>query len=253
MTKSTPPALKNKSSTRTSIIKTSSSRKKTFHQYETPEFKLKLKESIDLHLKKMSPDFQKFNTNLPLVKLLAPCKKVRGKQGRITRPQNNFILYRKDYQEKVRHENPQATFSNISKVLAENWKKESDKIKNNNNNNMTQNCTIVDYQHQQLNLNSPDLILSPSTTELTDSSGNITIKYGDYLSDDNSIDDIFTSNNWNCDNVFNTTTATSADFANSITINDNTTTSNDKYNNKASIPVKPPRSACKLSMELVFL
>ncbi|CAJ0761089.1 7386_t:CDS:2, partial [Entrophospora sp. SA101] len=92
--------------TRTSIIKTSSSRKKTFHQYETPEFKLKLKESIDLHLKKMSPDFQKFNTNLPL-----------------------------DYQEKVRHENPQATFSNISKVLAENWKKESDKIKNNDNNN----------------------------------------------------------------------------------------------------------------------
>ncbi|CAJ0923704.1 21907_t:CDS:2 [Entrophospora sp. SA101] len=216
MTKSTPPALKNKSSTRTSIIKTSSSRKKTFHQYETPEFKLKLKESIDLHLKKMSPDFQKFNTNLPLVKLLAPCKKVRGKQGRITRPQNNFILYRKDYQEKVRHENPQATFSNISKVLAENWKKESDKIKNNDNNNCRNKSKPWD--------DAATLPKIPSTTELTDSSGNITIKYGDYLSDDNSIDDIFTSNNWNCDNVFNTTTATSADFANSITINDNNTT-----------------------------
>src|SRR6266487_5026127 len=84
--------------------KKQSSRRRQVHLFETPEFKAELKRSINENLEKMSQEGFAFPTNIPLEQLLAPCKKTRGKKGRITRPQNAFILYRKDLQERIKIE-----------------------------------------------------------------------------------------------------------------------------------------------------
>ncbi|RIA80444.1 high mobility group box domain-containing protein, partial [Glomus cerebriforme] len=87
-----------------------------------------------------------FPTHIPLEQLLAPCKKTRGKKGRITRPQNAFILYRKDLQDKIKNENPQADFKEISKIAGNRWKNEADQVKN----NYTLLATLGGLVHQDL-------------------------------------------------------------------------------------------------------
>src|SRR3954447_19680479 len=101
-------------------------RKRQVHLFETPEFKAELKRSINENLEKMSQEGFAFPTNIPLEQLLAPCKKTRGKKGRITRPQNAFILYRKDFQETIKTENPRADFKEISRIAGTRWKNETD-------------------------------------------------------------------------------------------------------------------------------
>jgi len=106
-------------------------RKRNIHLFETPEFKAKLTRSINEHLEKKSQEGLTFPTNIPLNQLLSPCKKTRGKKGRITRPQNAFILYRKDFQDKIKKENPEADFMEISKIAGTWWKNETDQTRNN--------------------------------------------------------------------------------------------------------------------------
>ncbi|CAG8696947.1 14963_t:CDS:1 [Acaulospora morrowiae] len=101
------------------------------HLFETPQFKEDLKRSIDKNFKKTYPQGMKIETSLPLDQLLAPCKKTRGKKGRITRPQNAFILYRKDNQAKIKEDNPDAKFEQVSKIVGDLWKNESNQRKNN--------------------------------------------------------------------------------------------------------------------------
>ncbi|CAG8694785.1 13039_t:CDS:1 [Acaulospora morrowiae] len=88
----------------------------------------------------------KIETSLPLDQLLAPCKKTRGKKGRITRPQNAFILYRKDNQAKIKEDNPDAKFEQVSKIVGDLWKNESNSRKNNYI-LLSNLCTLV---HQDL-------------------------------------------------------------------------------------------------------
>ncbi|PKB98596.1 HMG-box, partial [Rhizophagus irregularis] len=76
----------------------------------------------------------------------APCKKTRGKKGRITRPQNAFILYRKDLQDKIKDENPDADFKEISRIAGNRWKHEVDHVKN----NYTLLATLGGLVHQDL-------------------------------------------------------------------------------------------------------
>ncbi|CAG8438661.1 9721_t:CDS:1 [Diversispora eburnea] len=101
------------------------------HLYDTPQFKETLKQAIDKNFKKTYPNGMSVETTLPLDQLLAPCKKTRGKRGRITRPQNAFILYRKDIQAKIKEVNPDAKFEDVSKIVGELWKTETNQRKNN--------------------------------------------------------------------------------------------------------------------------
>ncbi|RIB02828.1 hypothetical protein C2G38_2124385 [Gigaspora rosea] len=114
----------------TSIKPTKLRRKRPPHLFETHEFKERLKRSIEKNCKEFISNRDEFNFKHTILQLLAPCKKTRGKRGRITRPQNAFILYRKDYQDEVKEEHPEANFQRISKIVGERWAKESDKIKN---------------------------------------------------------------------------------------------------------------------------
>ncbi|CAG8467130.1 3109_t:CDS:2 [Dentiscutata heterogama] len=58
------------------------------------------------------------------------CSPQHRKRGRITRPQNAFILYRKDNQDEIKKENPNANFEQISKIIGEQWANASDETKN---------------------------------------------------------------------------------------------------------------------------
>ncbi|RIB12190.1 MATA-HMG, partial [Gigaspora rosea] len=49
---------------------------------------------------------------------------------RITRPQNAFILYRKDIQSEIVKENPNVKLEQISKIVGEKWANASDETKN---------------------------------------------------------------------------------------------------------------------------
>ncbi|CAG8648157.1 3360_t:CDS:2, partial [Racocetra persica] len=85
----------------------------------TAVFKNKLKLSIERNIRDYISDKEDFSFKHTVEQLLAPCKKTRGKQGRITRPQNAFILYRKDIQDEIKKENPNASFEQISKIIGE--------------------------------------------------------------------------------------------------------------------------------------
>ncbi|CAG8510794.1 16104_t:CDS:1 [Acaulospora colombiana] len=108
-----------------------SRKQRDVHLFETSQFKEDLRRSISKNFKKTYPQGMKEETTLPLDQLLAPCKKTRGKKGRITRPQNAFILYRKDVQAKIKRDNPNAKFEQVSKIVGELWKKETNPRKNN--------------------------------------------------------------------------------------------------------------------------
>ncbi|CAB4430173.1 unnamed protein product [Rhizophagus irregularis] len=123
-----------------------SSRRRQVHLFETPQFKAELKRSINENLDKMVQEGFTFPTHIPLEQLLAPCKKTRGKKGRITRPQNAFILYRKDLQDKIKDENPDADFKEISRIAGNRWKHEVDHVKN----NYTLLATLGGLVHQDL-------------------------------------------------------------------------------------------------------
>ncbi|RHZ47237.1 hypothetical protein Glove_586g27 [Diversispora epigaea] len=118
---------------KTSVKKTTCKRRnvRNVHLYDTPQFKETLKQAIYKNFKKTYPNGMSVETTLPLDQLLAPCKKTRGKKGRITRPQNAFILYRKDIQARIKESNPDAKFEDVSKMVGELWKKETNQRKNN--------------------------------------------------------------------------------------------------------------------------
>ncbi|CAG8455316.1 1531_t:CDS:1 [Cetraspora pellucida] len=113
-----------------SIKPIKSKRKKQIHYYETAVFKDKLRLSIERNIRDFISDKEDFNFNHTVEQLLAPCKKTRGKRGRITRPQNAFILYRKDFHDQIKKENPNATFEQISKIIGEQWTSALDETKN---------------------------------------------------------------------------------------------------------------------------
>ncbi|CAG8785623.1 17442_t:CDS:1 [Racocetra fulgida] len=117
--------------TKTTLRKPTKSRKKRQpHLFETHEFKERLKHSIEKNYKEFISEKDEFKFRHTILQLLAPCKKTRGKRGRITRPQNAFILYRKDFQDEIKEEYPDANFEKISQIVGERWAKETDKIKN---------------------------------------------------------------------------------------------------------------------------
>ncbi|CAG8671637.1 7796_t:CDS:1 [Gigaspora rosea] len=105
-------------------------RKKNIHYFETSEFKEKLKLSIENNLPGFFSNKNDFNFKHTIEQLLAPCKKTRGKRNRITRPQNAFILYRKDIQSEIVKENPNVKLEQISKIVGEKWANASDETKN---------------------------------------------------------------------------------------------------------------------------
>ncbi|CAG8801531.1 20064_t:CDS:1, partial [Gigaspora rosea] len=96
----------------------------------TAAFKDKLRLSIENNIHKFISNKEEFIFKHTIEQLLAPCKKTRGKQGRITRPQNAFILYRKDIQDEIKKENPNANFEQISKIIGEQWANALDETKN---------------------------------------------------------------------------------------------------------------------------
>ncbi|CAG8575502.1 6842_t:CDS:2 [Paraglomus brasilianum] len=101
----------------------------TLMNVDSPEYKRLMSEAVLSHLREMNKDVNTFTTNLPLAVLLAPCKKNRGNRG-VSRPQNEFILYRKDIQDEIRREHPNATFIEISKIASNRWKNETTEKKN---------------------------------------------------------------------------------------------------------------------------
>ncbi|CAG8623570.1 23769_t:CDS:1 [Dentiscutata erythropus] len=106
-----------------------SQRKRHTHYFKTVAFKDKLRLSIENNIRDFISN-KDFNFKHSIEQLLAPCKKTRGKRGRITRPQNAFILYRKDNQDEIKKENPDASFEQISKIIGEQWANASDETKN---------------------------------------------------------------------------------------------------------------------------
>ncbi|CAG8558642.1 3516_t:CDS:2 [Funneliformis caledonium] len=121
--------------------------RRQIHLFDTPEFQAKLKRSIEENLEKITQEEGfVFPTNIPLKDLISPCKRTSGKKGKVTRPQNAFILYRKDLQTRIRNENPNADFKDISKIAGIWWKSESYQIKN----NYTILSTLCALVHQDL-------------------------------------------------------------------------------------------------------
>ncbi|CAG8681044.1 2203_t:CDS:1, partial [Dentiscutata heterogama] len=104
--------------------------KKNIHYFETAEFKEKFKLAIESNLPGFFSNKNDFNFKHTIEQLLAPCKKTRGKRDRITRPQNAFILYRKDIQSEIIKENPSVKLEQISKIVGERWANASDETKN---------------------------------------------------------------------------------------------------------------------------
>ncbi|CAG8541951.1 2309_t:CDS:1 [Diversispora eburnea] len=105
-------------------------KRRSVHLFETPQFKEEFLRSINKHVKRTYPDGMSVETTLPLDQLLAPCKKTRGKKGRITRPQNAFILYRKDTQAKIFKSNPNTKLDQVSRIVSDLWKNETNQRKN---------------------------------------------------------------------------------------------------------------------------
>ncbi|CAG8451467.1 6560_t:CDS:1 [Paraglomus occultum] len=101
----------------------------TLLNIDSPEYKKLMSDAVLAHLREMNKDVHTFSTNLPLAVLLAPCKKNRGHRG-VSRPQNEFILYRKDIQDEIRREYPNASFIEISKIASARWKNETTEKKN---------------------------------------------------------------------------------------------------------------------------
>ncbi|CAG8730407.1 92_t:CDS:1 [Dentiscutata erythropus] len=116
----------------TLVKSTKPRRKRQPHLFETHEFKERLKRSIEKNCRDFNfiSNRDEFKFRHTILQLLAPCKKTRGKRGRITRPQNAFILYRKDFQDEIKEKHPDANFEKISQIVGKLWARESDKIKN---------------------------------------------------------------------------------------------------------------------------
>ncbi|RHZ76966.1 hypothetical protein Glove_187g74 [Diversispora epigaea] len=116
-----------KTSEKTTIVPR---KRRSVHLFETPQFKEEFLRSVNKNVKKTYPDGMIVETTLPLDQLLAPCKKTRGKKGRITRPQNAFILYRKDTQAKILKSKPDTKLDQVSKIVSDLWKNETNQRKN---------------------------------------------------------------------------------------------------------------------------
>ncbi|CAI2163164.1 13478_t:CDS:2 [Funneliformis geosporum] len=81
--------------------------RRQIHLFETPEFQEKLKRSIDENLEKITQEEGfVFPTNIPLKDLISPCKRTSGRKGKVTRPQNAFILYHSRFDEGVEERFP---------------------------------------------------------------------------------------------------------------------------------------------------
>ncbi|CAG8476714.1 10083_t:CDS:1 [Paraglomus brasilianum] len=91
---------------------------------DSAEYSRTVTRAILAHLKVINQGNPVFSTNLPLDALLAPSTKSRKNRG-IARPQNEFVLYRKDIQPEIVRTNPTATFSEISKIAGARWKDEN--------------------------------------------------------------------------------------------------------------------------------
>jgi len=65
---------------------------------------------------------------LSLEQLLAPCKKTRYK-GKRPRPQNVFVIYRKEVNAQISATTPDTKFNDISKIASNKWKNENQHVK----------------------------------------------------------------------------------------------------------------------------
>ncbi|CAG8523476.1 11432_t:CDS:1 [Scutellospora calospora] len=109
---------------------TKSQRKKYIHYFKTTEYKEKLRISIESNLKGFISNRKDFKFKHSVEQLLSPCKKTRGKRDKITRPQNAFILYRKDIHDEIKEEHPYEKLDQISKIIGERWANSSYETKN---------------------------------------------------------------------------------------------------------------------------
>ncbi|CAG8622651.1 1009_t:CDS:2 [Ambispora leptoticha] len=66
---------------------------------------------------------------LSLEELLAPCKKTRTKST-TQRPQNDYVIYRKEVQAETLHFFPDTKFTDISKIASEKWEAETQERRN---------------------------------------------------------------------------------------------------------------------------
>ncbi|CAG8586574.1 12857_t:CDS:2 [Ambispora gerdemannii] len=66
---------------------------------------------------------------LSLEELLAPCKKTRTKST-TQRPQNDYVIYRKEVQAETLHFFPETKFTDISKIASEKWEAETQERRN---------------------------------------------------------------------------------------------------------------------------
>ncbi|CAG8512304.1 19467_t:CDS:1 [Cetraspora pellucida] len=105
-------------------------RRKNIHYFETLEFKEKLKLSIEKNFSDFFSNRNDLNFKLALEQLLTPCKKTKKNQDKTPKPQNAFILYRKDIQSEIIKENPNKNLVQISKIIANRWDNAPDETKN---------------------------------------------------------------------------------------------------------------------------
>ncbi|CAG8603416.1 6962_t:CDS:1 [Paraglomus occultum] len=116
---------------------------RTQNRLDTKEFKEVMRTVIRKHISNIEKKFDIMSTTLPLEELLWGGKKKRGCRG-ISRPQNAFVLYRKDVQarlllerenklgedsSKLSPKNASGFFSEISSTASKEWAKESQNVK----------------------------------------------------------------------------------------------------------------------------
>ncbi|CAG8609813.1 2994_t:CDS:2 [Paraglomus brasilianum] len=120
---------------------------RTQNRLDTKEFREATRAVIRKHLSNIEKKYAIVSTTLPLEELLLGGKKKRGCRG-ISRPQNAFVLYRKDVQarlllerenklgntaedsSKLSPKNASGFFSEISSTASKEWAKETQSVKN---------------------------------------------------------------------------------------------------------------------------
>ncbi|KAG9307055.1 hypothetical protein G9A89_016883 [Geosiphon pyriformis] len=92
---------------------------------------------------------------LSLEELLAPCKKTRTKKT-VQRPQNDYVIYRKEVQAEILAAHPDTPFIEISRITSVKWEKETQEKRNFFTllaaiGNLIHNDVFPDYQYKPTN------------------------------------------------------------------------------------------------------